>query len=114
MLIAAFGSGFLFQFDLTALSAALPDIASSLSARVADQAWVIDVYSLALIFALPLAGLVADRYGRRRASMTGAILFALASVLCATASTLFGLFAWRGLPGVFGPALNTSSAALLP
>ncbi len=43
-LIAACVSGFLFQFDLTALSAALPDIASSLSARVADQAWVIDVY----------------------------------------------------------------------
>ena len=55
-LIAACVSGFLFQFDLTALSAALPDIASSLSARVADQAWVIDVYSLALIFALPLGG----------------------------------------------------------
>ena len=55
-LIAACVSGFLFQFDLTALSATLPDIASSLSARVADQAWVIDVYSLALIFALPLAG----------------------------------------------------------
>src|SRR5438309_2730047 len=83
-LIAASVSGFLFQFDLTALSAALPDIASSLSARVADQAWVIDVYSLALIFALPLAGPLADRYGRRRALMTGTILFALASVLCAT------------------------------
>ena len=68
-LIAACVSGFLFQFDLTALSAALPDIASSLSAQVADQAWVIDVYSLALIFALPLAGPVADRYGRRRVFM---------------------------------------------
>src|SRR5258707_11789385 len=66
-LIAACVSGFLFQFDLTALSAALPDIASSLSARVADQAWVIDVYSLALIFALPLAGPVAHRYRRPRA-----------------------------------------------
>src|ERR1700754_1892389 len=65
LLIAACVSGFLFQFDLTALSAALPDIASSLSAGVADQAWIIDVYSLALIFALPLAGPVADRVGRR-------------------------------------------------
>src|ERR1700694_1573256 len=112
-LIAACVSGFLFQFDLTALSAALPDIASSLSARVADQAWVIDVYSLALIFALPLAGPLADRYGRRRALMTGAILFALASVLCATAPTLFSLLAWRVLQGISSAALTASASALL-
>lgn len=113
VLIAACVSGFLFQFDLTALSAALPDIASSLSAGVADQAWVIDVYSLALIFALPLAGPVADRYGRRRVFMTGAILFAVASALCATATTLFGLLAFRVLQGISGAALTASAAALL-
>lgn len=112
-LIAACVSGFLFQFDLTALSAALPDIASSLSARVADQAWIINVYSLALIFALPLAGPVADRYGRRCTFMTGAILFALASVLCATATTLFSLLAWRVLQGISGAALTASASALL-
>jgi EmrB/QacA subfamily drug resistance transporter len=112
-LVAACVSGFLFQFDLTALSAALPDIASSLSARAADQAWVIDVYSLALIFALPLAGPVADRYGRRRVFMGGAILFALASVLCATATTFFSLLAWRMLQGIAGAALTASASALL-
>ncbi|WP_256460640.1 MFS transporter [Bradyrhizobium ontarionense] len=112
-LIAACVSGFLFQFDLTALSAALPDIASSLSADVADQAWVIDVYSLALIFALPLAGPVADRYGRRRMFMTGAVVFALASALCATATTLSGLLAWRVLQGISGAALTASASALL-
>src|ERR1700761_7648522 len=112
-LVAACVSGFLFQLDLTALSAALPDIATSLSAVVADQAWVIDVYSLALIFALPLAGPAADRYGRRRAFMSGAILFALASALCATTTTFFGLLAWRVLQGISGAALTASASALL-
>jgi MFS family permease len=112
-LIAACVSGFLFQFDLTALSAALPDIASGLSAEVADQAWVVDAYSLAMIFALPLAGPVADRYGRRRAFMSGAILFAFASVLCATATTFFNLLAWRVLQGIAGAALTASASALL-
>jgi len=112
-LIAACVSGFLFQFDLTALSAALPDIASSLSARVADQAWVIDVYSLALIFALPLAGPVADRYGRRRVFIGGAVLFALTSVLCATAATLMSLLAGRVLQGMAGAALTAAGSALL-
>lgn len=112
-LIVACVSGCLFQFDLTALSAALPDIASSLSARVADQAWVIDVYSLTLIFALPLAGPVADRYGRRRVFMTGTVLFAVASVLCATATSLVDLLAWRVLQGIAGAALTASASALL-
>jgi EmrB/QacA subfamily drug resistance transporter len=112
-LIAACVSSFLFQFDLTALSAALPDIVSSLSARVADQVWVIDVYSLALIFTLPVTGPLADRYGRRRMFLTGAILFAVASVLCATATTFFSLLAWRVLQGIAGAALTASAAALL-
>lgn len=112
-LIAASMSGFLFQFDLTALSAALPDIASSVCAPVEDQAWVIDIYSLTLIFALPLAGPVADRYGRRRAFMTGAVVFAVACALCATATTLFSLLAWRVLQGMSAAALITSASALL-
>jgi EmrB/QacA subfamily drug resistance transporter len=113
ILIAACVSGFLFQFDLTALSAALPDIASSLSARVADQAWIIHVYSLALIFALPLAGPLADRFGRRRLFMAGTVVFALASVMCAMATTLASLLAWRVVQGVAGAALTAASAALL-
>ena len=112
-LIAACVSGFLFQFDLSAISAALPDIASNLSARATGQAWVINVYSLALIFALPLAGPIADRYGRRRAFMTGAIVFALASVLCATATDFSSLLTWRILQGISGAALTACASAVL-
>jgi EmrB/QacA subfamily drug resistance transporter len=112
-LIASCISGFLFQFDLTALSAALPDIASSLSVRVVDQTWVIHVYSLALIFALPLAGPMADRWGRRRLFIAGTITFGLASVMCAIATTLTSLLAWRVFQGISGAALTAASAALL-
>lgn len=112
-LIAACASGFLFQFDLTALSAALPDIAASLNAPAEDQAWVIHVYSLALIFALPVAGPFADRYGRRRVFLGGTVLFALASILCAIADTLSSLLACRALQGIAGAAITISAAALL-
>jgi MFS family permease len=112
-LIAACLSGFLFQFDLTALSAALPDMAASLSAKASDQAWIINVYSLALIFALPLAGPMADRYGRRSLFTAGIALFALSSIMCALATTLPSLLAWRACQGVAGAALTASGAALL-
>jgi EmrB/QacA subfamily drug resistance transporter len=112
-LIAACVSGFLFQFDLTALSAALPDMATSLSVQVADQAWIINVYSLALIFALPLAGPMADRYGRRELFIAGTVLFALASLMCAMTTTLASLLAWRVLQGIAGATLTVSTAALV-
>jgi multidrug resistance protein len=112
-LFAASVSGFLFQVDLTGLAAALPDIASSVGVPVRDQAWIIDIYSLALIFALPVAGPVADRYGRRSVFIGGGVLFALASVLCAASTTFESLLAWRGLQGVAGAAITSSAAALL-
>jgi EmrB/QacA subfamily drug resistance transporter len=113
VLIAACVSGFLFQFDLTALSAALPDIASSFSAQVSDQAWVISVYSLALIFALPIAGPIADRYGKRRLFLIGTLLFAISSAMCALALSFASLLAWRVLQGIAGAVLTTSGAALV-
>jgi MFS family permease len=112
-LFAASVSGFLFQVDLTGLAAALPDIASSVGVPVQGQAWIIDIYSLALIFALPVAGPVADRYGRRRVFIGGGVLFGLASALCAEAATFESLLAWRLVQGVAGAALTSSASALL-
>lgn len=112
-LVAACISGFLFQVDLTALSAALPDIGGDFGATSARSAWVIDVYSLSLIFSLPIAGSLADRYGRRRVFAWGAGLFGLASLLCARAGTFDGLLAFRILQGVAGACTTTTSSALL-
>jgi EmrB/QacA subfamily drug resistance transporter len=112
-LLAACLSGFLFQVDLTALAAALPDIGRDLGAASARAAWVIDVYSLALIFCLPIAGSLADRYGRVQMFTWGAGLFGLASLLCASANTLDVLLAFRALQGVAGACITSTSSALL-
>ncbi|MGL4636588.1 MAG: MFS transporter [Beijerinckiaceae bacterium] len=112
-LIAACLSGFLFQFDLTAVSAALPDIAFNLYARASDQAWIINIYSLAMIFALPLAGPLADRFGRRRMFIIGISLFALASGFCATTASFSTLLVWRVMHGVGAAMLTVSASALL-
>jgi len=112
-LLAACLSGFLFQVDLTALAAALPDIGHDLGAASARAAWVIDIYSLALIFCLPIAGSLADRYGRVQMFTWGAGLFGLASLLCACANTLDVLLTFRALQGIAGACLTSTSSALL-
>ena len=112
-LLAACLCGFVFQADLTALAAALPDIGSEFGATSARAAWVIDIYSLALIFCLPIAGSLADKYGRVKIFTFGVSLFGLASVLCACADTLNFLLAARALQGVAGACMTTASFALL-
>jgi EmrB/QacA subfamily drug resistance transporter len=112
-LLAACLSGFLFQVDLTALAAALPDIGRDLGAASARAAWVIDVYSLALIFCLPIAGSLADKYGRVHMFSWGAGLFGLASLLCACANTLDVLLTFRTLQGIAGACITSTSSALL-
>jgi len=113
-LLAACLSGFLFQVDLTALAAALPDIGRDLGAASARAAWVIDVYSLALIFCLPIAGSLADRYGRVQMFTWGAGLFGLASLLCACANTLDVLLTFRTLQGIAGAASPAPRLPSLP
>jgi MFS family permease len=56
---------------------------------------------------------MADRFGRRRLFISGTFAFALSSVMCAMATSLFSLLAWRVLQGISGAALTASSAALL-
>jgi EmrB/QacA subfamily drug resistance transporter len=112
-LLAACLSGFLFQVDLTALAAALPDIGREFRAVSARTAWVIDVYSLALIFWLPIAGGLADRYGRLQMFTWGAGLFGLASLLCACAKTLDVLLTFRTLQGIAGACITSTASALL-
>src|SRR4051812_11985602 len=112
-LLAACLSGFLFQVDLTALAAALPAIGHDLGVASARAAWVIDVYSLALIFCLPIAGSVADRFGCVQVFTWGAGLFALASLLCACANSLDVLLTFRTLQGIAGACITSTSSALL-
>lgn len=106
-------SGALFQFDLTALVATLADVGADLGMAAASSAWVIDIYSLALVFSLPACGTLADRFGRRRLFALGAALFAVASILCAVAPSFAILLLCRALQGISGACFTTASLALL-
>jgi MFS family permease len=52
--------------DLTVLNVALPTLAGSLHASTSQLQWFVDSYSLVLAGLLLPAGLLADRYGRKR------------------------------------------------
>ncbi|HWI33036.1 MAG TPA: MFS transporter [Lapillicoccus sp.] len=86
--------------DTTILNVALPDIGVSLHASNAQLQWFADSYLLALGALLLPAGLLGDRYGRKRSTVVGLVVFFLGSLWCAVASSADSLITARTLLGV--------------
>ena len=76
--------------DGTVLSVALPTLASALHASESDLQWFSSGYLLVLAAAMLPAGLLGDRYGRKKVMLTSLILFGAGSVACAYAPWRLG------------------------
>jgi len=93
--------------DTTILNVAVPDIAVSLHASTAQLQWFADSYLLALGALLLPAGLLGDRYGRKRSTVVGLVVFFVGSLWCALATSAGTLIAARTL-------LGAGAAVLIP
>lgn len=93
-------TAFLVTFDITAVVVAMPRIKEALNLDVAGFAWVMDAYSLAFTAMLMAAGVMADRYGRRRALLIGNLIFGAASVTCGLAWNDISLWSARAVQGL--------------
>lgn len=103
----------LLLLDVTAVNVALPSLRRDLDASFAQLQWVIDAYALALAGGLLTAGVLADRFGRRRVLLAGTAVFMLASAACATATSGTGLDLARAAQGVGAAAMSAAVLALL-
>ena len=93
---------FLQNLDSSVMATALPSIAQSLAVPVLHLNLAITAYLLSLAVFLPLSGWLADRYGAKRVFCAAIGLFALASALCASATGLPSMVAFRILQGLGG------------
>lgn len=100
--------------DSAVVILALPAIYREFSATVADVAWVVTAFNLALaVAAIPAAGLV-RRVGAARLCSVGLLLFAAASLGCALAPSLGVLIGARAVQGLAGAAAVCAALDLLP
>jgi EmrB/QacA subfamily drug resistance transporter len=106
------GSGMAF-LDSTVLNVALPAVQTDLGASAHDVQWIYGAFALMLSALLLVGGTLGDRYGRRRAFVLGAAVFAAASVWCALAPGPGHLVAARALQGVGGALLVPASLAIV-
>src|SRR5260370_27773807 len=84
-LIAIAASVLVVGLDLTVLNLALPTLAVSLHASTGDLQWIADAYSLALAAVLLPAGLLGDRFGRKKLLLLRLVLFGASSAACPSA-----------------------------
>ena len=104
---------FMLLLDITIVNVALPDIQRELDASFTDLQWVVDAYSLTLAAFMLTAGALSDRLGRRAVFVAGLAIFTVASLLCGLAGDPFLLNLARGLQGVGGAAMFSTSLALI-
>lgn len=92
---------------------ALPTLAGAFSTPFHQVQWVVIVYLAALTASVALVGRMGDRHGLRRVHIGGLTLFAVASVLCGLAPSLWFLVAARALQGFGAAVLMTLPMALM-
>ena len=99
--------------DGSIANVALPTIAREMNATPASAIWVINSYQLAVtVSLLPLASL-GDVHGHRRIFCWGLLLYTLASIGCAMATTLPQLVAGRVMQGFGGAGIMSVNGALV-
>jgi DHA2 family multidrug resistance protein-like MFS transporter len=100
--------------DITILVTALPTLSSALGATTDQLQWILAAYTLALAGFLLPAGVLADRYGRKRLLIVGLVLFGVSSVLASRVTSAEGLILMRALMGLGGAIILPISLAILP
>ncbi|MFJ5839171.1 MFS transporter [Streptomyces shenzhenensis] len=99
--------------DSTIVNIALPSMQESLHISDADRQWVVTAYALAFGGLLLLGGRIGDRWGRKKAFLTGLLGFAAASALGGAAQNTTVMLGARALQGAFGALLAPAALSLL-
>lgn len=113
VLISVIFGTFMVILDSTAVNVAIPTLQREFKAPIDQVDGVLTAYVLALGIVTPLAGWFAERFGIKRVYLTSLGLFVLGSALCALASSLPFLIAFRALQGIGGGMLAPLGISLL-
>ncbi|MER6071011.1 MFS transporter [Streptomyces sp. NPDC001817] len=101
-------------FDMTILNVALPTMAGDLGATTGQQQWMADAYVVVFAALMLPAGLLGDRFGRRRMLITGLALFLAGSLVGALASDVHWVIAARAFMGIGGALVTPLALSVLP
>jgi len=102
VLLAGLFLGLFFAaLDQTVVGTAMPRIIGDLGG-LSIMTWVTTAYMLSSTIVVPIAGKLADIFGRRILYVSGIVIFLVGSILCGTSENMTQLIIYRGLQGLGG------------
>ena len=101
-------------FDGTILNVALPDMAVQLHAGTGQLQWIVDAYLVVFAAAMLPAGLLGDRFGRRRLLLAGLTLFGAASLVGTLTHSAAALIAVRAVMGLGAAFIMPLAMSIIP
>jgi EmrB/QacA subfamily drug resistance transporter len=104
---------FMVILDVSIVNVALPTIRDGLGFSTDGLQWVVNAYTLTFAGFLLLGGRASDLLGRRRVFIGGTALFALASLICAIATSPAVLIGSRAVQGIGGAIISAAGLAIL-
>ena len=103
---------FLAALDQTIVSTSIRTIADDLDG-LSIQAWVTTSYLITSTITTPIYGKLGDLYGRKKLFMFAISVFVVGSVLCAFATSMYELAAFRAFQGIGAGGLFTLVLAII-
>ncbi|MEE1925167.1 MFS transporter [Pseudomonas sp. 148P] len=104
---------FVVPSSISGTALALPAIGSDIQASLTHLQWVVNAFNLAFACFTLAWGALADRLGRKRCFVVGAVLYVLASVISALATDAWVLDLGRALAGIGAAAIFSCGIAIL-
>lgn len=97
--VAALG-GFLFGFDTAVISGSISFVKTQFTLSAIWEGWFVSSALVGCIIGVSFAGLLSDRFGRKKILLLSAFLFFISASGCALVQTMGGLIAYRLLGGI--------------
>src|SRR6201989_2132178 len=74
------------SIDQNIVATALPSVQRELHAQINWSSWTITIYALGQIITMPVAGALAQQFGRKQVFVTAVVIFTASSLLCGLSS----------------------------
>lgn len=112
LLVGLFLGLFFAALDQTVVGTAMPRIIGELGG-LSIMTWVTTAYMLTSTTIVPIAGKLADLYGRRIVYVVGITVFIIGSALCGISSSMTQLILFRALQGIGGGIMMPLSMTIV-